>query len=81
MQMIPVNSSNIHSIGYDYATGRHRIRFRDRTRKDGTIVPGGLYEAEIPPEAHEALLAADSHGTHFGRYMRTVFTYRKVEEE
>ena len=71
--MTQVESSQIAAIGY--ADGKLRIRFKDRTKKDGTVVSGGTYEYDTPAEAHEALMAAAndagrSLGSHFHQHIR-----------
>lgn len=80
--MTPVESSQIAAIGY--AEGVLRIQFKDRTKKDGTLVPGGIYEYDAPADAHEALLAAAndpdrSTGAHFHQNIRNGgYTARKI---
>lgn len=80
--MTPVESSQIAAIGY--ADGVLRIRFRDRTKKDGTPVPGGTYEYDTPAEAHEALMTAakdpeQSTGGHFHQHIRNGgYTARRI---
>lgn len=71
--MTPVESSQISAIGY--AGGKLRVRFKDRTKKDGTPALGGTYEYDAPAEAHAALMAAandpdTSTGGHFHRHIR-----------
>lgn len=80
--MTPINSSQIAAIGY--ADGCLRVQFKDRTKKDGTPVPGGTYEYEAPAEVHDALLAAatdpdQSTGGHFHKFIRNGgYTVRRV---
>lgn len=80
--MTPVESSQIAAIGHDGTC--LRIQFKDRTKKDGTVVPGGTYEYDAPSEAHTALMAAandpdTSTGGHFHRHIRNGgYTARRV---
>ena len=56
MDMQPVNSSMIASIGYDPETKVLSVEF----------TKGGTYEyAEVPPEEHEAFMNAESVGKYF----------------
>jgi hypothetical protein len=81
MEMKEVSSSQIHSVGHDPETNTLRIRFKDRTHKNGVIVPGSTYEYDgVPAEVHAGLLAAESVGAHFGTHIRNGgFAYRKIE--
>ena len=58
MEMKPVTSSQIESIGHDPATNTMAIKFKG----------GGLYHyANVKPEQHQQLLGAESIGSHFGK--------------
>lgn len=75
MEMQPVESSNIHSIGYDPATRTMRIAFRDR--KNGAT---RLYEYQgVSPVEHAALIKADSVGGHFHAHVRHRYIGTRVE--
>lgn len=61
MQMQQVESSNIHSVGYDAATKTLRVRFHS----------GRSYEyPNVSAEQHAALMNAESKGQHFHRDLR-----------
>ena len=64
MQMTPVQSSNIHSIGHDGADTY--VTFKN---KDGS--PASTYRyAGVPAEKHAELAAADSVGKHLNAHFR-----------
>ncbi len=59
MNMIPVRSSNLYSVGYD--NGTMRIQFRS----------GRTYAYfNVPPNIHQGLMAAISHGSYFHAYIK-----------
>jgi hypothetical protein len=61
MEMVEVESSNVHSIGYDAGAKRLCVRYRD----------GVSYEHEdITPEFHAALMAAPSKGKFLARHLK-----------
>lgn len=67
MQMIPVASSHISSIGHEGQT--LYVRFRD----------GSLYAYDgVPEHVYCELMAADSHGKYLARYIKGVYPYRKI---
>lgn len=67
-----VESSQIAEIGYDPASQKLEIKFRS----------GGVYVYDgVPPEEYEALLAADSKGSHFGKNIRNSYAYEKQPSE
>ena len=83
MNMTPVTSSQIAAVGHEGAT--LHIRFADREKKDGTKIPGALYEYDgVPESVHKTLLAADrdpklSVGQAFDRFVKQAgYTYRKI---
>lgn len=58
-EMRPVNSSNIHSVGYDPAARALFVRFK-RWEKTGVPSPGALYRyADVPPDVYAKLVDAD----------------------
>ena len=70
-EMKEYQSSQIHSIGFDEDAGEVHIRFRDRTRKDGTVVPGATYAyPDCSVEDHAHLCGAESIGSWFHKYFR-----------
>lgn len=61
MDTKPVESSHIHSVGYDQKDQTLAIRFHK----------GGTYHYEdVPPEIHKALMNSPSHGQHFLRNIK-----------
>ena len=89
MEMHPVVSRQIASIGHDPETKTLRIRFADRVnKKTGETIPGALYAYDdVPAEVHGLLMAANSHpdksvGQAFGVHVKDGgFAYRKIDEE
>ena len=61
MKLTEIESSNIAAIGYDAASKRLRVQFKN----------GGLYEyPDVPAATHEAFMAAESKGSHFAKHIR-----------
>ncbi len=61
MEMIPVSSGNITSIGYDRGTRTLRIEF----------LRGGIYDYNrVPPDVFENFLSAASKGIFFDRFIK-----------
>jgi hypothetical protein len=69
MEMQPVQSECLSSVGYDPASQTLRLEFRN----------GGTHDYDgVPPAEHAALLSAGSLGRHFQRHIRKQFASRKV---
>ena len=69
MQRAPVISSNVASVGYDPEQQHLEVEFKN----------GGVYRyTGVPPEAHVALLGADSIGQHLHRHVKGVYDVEKV---
>ena len=67
MQMVPVESSNLSSVGYQ--GGTLWISFHS----------GSLYEyTGVPLSVYQGLMAADSHGKYFHAHIRNVYPYRRI---
>ena len=67
MNMIPVSSSDISSIGYDGST--LHIRFRS----------GGLYAYyNVPNSVYNGLMNAPSHGKYFHAYIKGRYGDTKI---
>lgn len=67
MNMIPVNSSDIASIGYD--CGTLYIQFHK----------GGLYSySGVPIDVYRDLMSASSHGQYFHAHIKGVYSYTKI---
>jgi hypothetical protein len=61
MEMVRVNSSAMIAVGYDTATGKLRIMFKQ----------GRAYDyCRVPAQVHEGLMRAGSKGTYFDRYIK-----------
>jgi len=61
MNMEPVESEAIHSVGYDPATKTLRVRFHT----------GNTYDyPNVPADEHRAFMDAGSMGKHFARHFR-----------
>lgn len=69
IQMIPVASSNLSSVGYDQDNGELHVVFKN----------GGRYAYEgVPPGIYEGLVNAASPGSYLTIYVKNVFKHRKV---
>lgn len=67
MQMIPVSSSNIASIGYE--DGTLYVMFNN----------GSLYAySGVPAHIYQGLMTASSHGSYLARYVKGVYPYRRI---
>lgn len=67
MNMIPVSSSNISSIGYD-GTNLY-VLFNS----------GGLYEYfDIPQSIYNGLMSASSHGSYLANYIKGCYRYQRI---
>ena len=61
MEMIPVDSTNLSAIGYDYESATLRVDF----------LKGGSYEYYgVPAELYEGLLLAGSKGQYLDVYIK-----------
>ena len=69
MNMTPVTSSNIASVGYDPYTSTLYIRFH----KSGTYA-----YSNVPSHIYEGLLNAASHGKYHAAYIKHSYPYRRV---
>lgn len=74
MQLKAVSSSNIKAVGYDPEQQKLHVQFRSGTTH--------CYDG-VSAKEHEALLNADSIGTHFHANIRNNAAYKssKVEDE
>ena len=69
MEHVPVQSSEIAIIGYDEKNQALEIAFRN----------GGVYRyAGLPPEIHEGLMNAESHGTYFNQNIKDKYAATKL---
>jgi len=70
MRRIRVNSSSVASVGYEAKTRTLEIEFLN----------GRVYRYfEVPPEEHQALMNADSKGTHVNQCIIGAFEYSRHE--
>ncbi|AVT58529.1 KTSC domain-containing protein [Pectobacterium versatile] len=80
INMTPVKSSQIHSIGHDPVTGTLAIRFNGRDN-----APGNLYHySNVSADDFAAFSGADSVGSHFYRNIKPHtdrFPYQRINEE
>lgn len=66
MERKSVKSSQIFAVGYDPATKKMQVEFHAKGDKHRSV-----YEYDnIEPHHHEALVGAESIGTHFGKHIR-----------
>ena len=73
VEMLPVESSNLASIGYDRDRELLYVRFKGNAKS-----PGSVYAyAEVPGEVHQALMEADRPGE---RFIKGRFSYRKLAD-
>ncbi len=69
-EMIPVESSNVESIGYDQENQIVYVRFLN----------GNLYiYKEVPEYEFENLLSAPSIGSYLHRNFKNVYPYERIE--
>lgn len=67
MNMIPVTSSNISSIGYE--NGTLYVKFNS----------GGLYTySGVPESEYRALMSAPSHGKYLAAYIKNSYPYTRI---
>ncbi len=67
MQMTPVVSSNISSIGYE--AGTLYVAFNS----------GGLYAySGVPVDVYRNLMAASSHGSYLAAHVKNVYPYTRL---
>jgi len=69
LERIPVDSSNIGSVGYD----------EDEEMLEVEFLNGTIYEYEgVPREVYEELMRASSHGSYFYWSIRMEYPYRRI---
>lgn len=70
MKRIPVDSSDVVSIGYDASERLLEIEFHE----------GRVYRyADVPQDIYDHFVKADSYGGYFNSYINGYFRYRRVE--
>ena len=71
MERTIVESSSIHSIGYDETTRTLEIQFQGDSER--------IYQYEnVPPDVHQELMNADSKGQTFWRLVRDSYQYTRI---
>ena len=67
MNMIPVSSSNLSSVGYENST--LYVRFHN----------GSLYSySGVPESIYHGLMSAPSHGSYLASHIKNVYPYRRI---
>ena len=67
---VPVQSSNVAAVGYHGESRTLTIEFKGKGDQ-----PGRIYDyPDVPPEAHEALMNAESIGSHLAAVIRPNYT-------
>lgn len=67
MNMIPVSSSNLSSVGYE--NGTLYVRFHN----------GSLYSySGVPEFIYHGLMSAPSHGSYLASHVKNVYPYRCI---
>ncbi len=67
MNMIPVQSSNLQSVGYE--NGTLYVCFNS----------GSVYSyTGVPENVYEGLLSAPSHGKYFHAYIKNAYPYQRI---
>ena len=83
MQWKEVESSQIHSVGYDDATQTLGIRFKpNRKQKSEGVEFTEYHYANVTKGMYDGLVEAESVGRYFGSYIKPFpqdFPYTKVE--
>jgi KTSC domain len=69
MEMVPVESNNVRSVGYDLEKNELRIKFRS----------GETYAYDgVPGDVHKALMSAESKGKFVNSDVKGKYDYRKL---
>lgn len=78
IELKEVQSSNITHIGYDAATKTLIVKFITSLTNKGSAK---WSYAEVPPEKHEELMAAESKGKYFHTHIRNKHKATRIEEK
>lgn len=69
MQMVPVSSSDLASVGYDATSKTLYVSFHK----------GGTYSySNVPESVYRGLMSAPSKGRYFRANIRTSYAYRRI---
>jgi hypothetical protein len=72
IERVPVDSSNIRSIGHDSKTNTLAVEFKS----------GAVYHyADVGKKIHDELMGAKSIGSHFIKNVRDVFKHTKQDDK
>jgi hypothetical protein len=78
--LVPVVSSNVHSIGYDRESKTLYVRFKDhfiKSRSEWTR--GGLYRyLDVPEQIFQDLKNAESIGSYLHWHIKENFDYEEI---
>lgn len=78
---VPVESSQLKSVGYDPATQVLEVEFKSYS-KDPKKKPPVYQYFGVPPELHTDLMNADSHGAFFNANVKkAAFEYKRMPDE
>lgn len=69
MKLVPVQSTNIDSIGYDRDSRELRVRFKNGATHD---------YVGVEPDKHSGLMSADSHGGYFNEHIKPHHAQKKA---
>jgi KTSC domain len=70
MKRLPVESSNLASVGYDQKEQILEIEFNH----------GGIYQYfDVPVEEYEGLMSADSHGRYFVHNIKDAYEFDRIK--
>lgn len=69
MNRIPVQSSDIRSVGYEVESKTLEIEF----------ISGGLYEyCSVPKTVYDGLMAASSKGAYFHQFIKDCYPFKRL---
>ena len=72
--MVPVKSSNLHSVGHD--AGGLFVRFKDKVGGPGPL----WHYPHVTAEEHQALIGADSIGKHYIAHIKAKHEGARIPE-
>ena len=76
IEMTPVQSSNIHAVGYDLHSQTLSVQFKAR----GGAAAGSIYEyIAVPPEVYERFMNAPSKGGWFAANIKNHYAARRAQ--
>ena len=72
MEMTPIKSSNVKSVGFDPESKKMRVEFSN----------GTMYEySDVAPHVHAELRSAESVGSYFAKNIRGKYGVEKITNE